>query len=526
MRMPMKDRVEGLLVLAVAPFLLGIGVIQNRHFIHDDAYISLRYCFNLLRGDGLTWNPGERVEGYTNFLHTMLISGLGWLGADLTVADRVVNFAALLMTILFVAMSLFRRAARARTETSLVCVGVPVLLVAASYPLITWCWGGLEGPLFALLSTVGIGLTLAVLEGRGGTRSAALAGLAFALAALTRPDGVVFCALALVFMAAPLWRRKRYAGRHWLALLVVFGLVVLAHAAWRISYYGDWVPNTFYAKMVGLPRESMDMGLMYLTSFCVTPPYILPLTLLLSPFAFRGENRKMSFYLASNLAAYLAFIVSAGGDHMPAFRLMLPLIPVCALLLYASLDNLTRGALRGNVPAVAVVSVLLVAIQMRQPGGEFEDPAAFYGTIIGDYIRDAWPAGSLVALHTAGSTPYFAPENTYIDMLGLNDRHIARRKIPSYQLSWQWAPGHGKGDGKYVLSRKPDYIILGAALGVSVEDPWFLSDAELRDNPEFHQTYQKRIVHIDAKPYYGCERMESARTGSVRFIYYERVGAG
>jgi arabinofuranosyltransferase len=526
MRTLVKNRVEGLLVLVAIPLLFGIGVFQNRHFIHDDAYISLRYCSNLLQGHGLTWNPGERVEGYTNFLHIMLIGGLGWLGADLTVAARVVNFAALVLTILFVAMLLFRRAARARAETSLVSVAVPVLLVAASYPLITWCWGGLEGPLFALLSTVGIGLTLAVLEGRGGTRSAALAGLAFALTVLTRPDGVVFCAVALVFMAVPLCRRKRYAGRHWLALLVVFGLVVLAHAAWRVSYYGDWVPNTFYAKMMGLPRYRLDMGLMYLTNFCLAPPYILPLTLLLSPFALRGANRKMSVYLATNLAAYLAFIVSAGGDHMPAFRLMLPLIPVCALLLYASLDNLTRGALRGNVPAVAVVSVLLVAIQIRQPGGEFKDPAAFYGTIIGDYIRDAWPAGSLVALHTAGSTPYFAPENTYIDMLGLNDRHIARRKIPSYQLSWQWAPGHGKGDGEYVLSRKPDYIILGAALGAHAQNPWFLSDVELRDNPEFHQTYQMRIVRIDAKPYYGYEKMRSARTGFVRFIYYERAGSG
>ncbi|UCG31758.1 MAG: hypothetical protein JSU68_08815 [Phycisphaerales bacterium] len=526
MRTHMKNRVEGLLVLSAIPILLGIGVIQNRYFIHDDAYISLRYCSHLLQGDGLTWNPGERVEGYTDFLHIMLISGLGWFGLELTMAARVVNFAALLLTVLFVATFLLRRTARVTRNTSLVCVGVPVLFVAASYPLITWCWGGLEGPLFTLLSTLGIGLVLTVLEGRGGTRCAALAGLAFALAVLTRPDAVVFVAVAVAFMAVNLCRGQRYAGRNWLALLVVFGLVVLAHGAWRISYYGDWVPNTFYAKMVGLPRESLDMGLMYLTSFCLAPPYILPLTLLLSPFAFRNENRKMSLYLASNLAAYLAFIVSAGGDHMPAFRLTLPLIPICALLLFASLDNLTRGALRGNVPAVAVVGVLLVAIQIRQPGGEFKDPAAFYGTIIGEYIRGAWPAGSLVALHTAGSTPYYAPENTYIDMLGLNDRYIARRRIPFYQLSWQRAPGHGKGDGKYVLSRKPDYIILGAALGVSVEDPWFLSDAELRDDPEFHQDYQKRIVHINAKPYYGYERMESASTGSVRFIYYERVESG
>lgn len=55
----------------------------NRHFYHDDAYITLRYVNNFLSGQGIVWNPGEYVQGYTNFLHLMTISLLGKMGIDL-----------------------------------------------------------------------------------------------------------------------------------------------------------------------------------------------------------------------------------------------------------------------------------------------------------------------------------------------------------------------------------------------------------------------------------------------------------
>ena len=56
----------GRLVLQAAP-----GLWESR-WIQDDAYISFRYARNLVEGDGLVFNPGDRVEGYTNFLWTMV----------------------------------------------------------------------------------------------------------------------------------------------------------------------------------------------------------------------------------------------------------------------------------------------------------------------------------------------------------------------------------------------------------------------------------------------------------------------
>ena len=52
-------------------------------FAIDDAYISLRYAENWANGYGPVFNPGERVEGYTNFLLVaveMLLFKLGLEG--------------------------------------------------------------------------------------------------------------------------------------------------------------------------------------------------------------------------------------------------------------------------------------------------------------------------------------------------------------------------------------------------------------------------------------------------------------
>ncbi len=74
---------------------LGLGLVicllafsQALVFFHDDAFITLRYAQNFLAGHGFVWNAGERVEGYTNFLHMLIVTGLGSLGMDLQAAAR------------------------------------------------------------------------------------------------------------------------------------------------------------------------------------------------------------------------------------------------------------------------------------------------------------------------------------------------------------------------------------------------------------------------------------------------------
>src|SRR5512135_2318497 len=44
----------------------------------DDSLISMNYARRLASGDGLVFNPGEHVEGYTNFLWTVSMAPVWW----------------------------------------------------------------------------------------------------------------------------------------------------------------------------------------------------------------------------------------------------------------------------------------------------------------------------------------------------------------------------------------------------------------------------------------------------------------
>ncbi|KPJ64637.1 hypothetical protein AMJ44_12375, partial [candidate division WOR-1 bacterium DG_54_3] len=67
--------------------LLAIFVVHSLFldFTQDDAFISFRYVRNFVNGDGLVFNPGERVEGYTNFFWILLLSLFLKLGFDIVI---------------------------------------------------------------------------------------------------------------------------------------------------------------------------------------------------------------------------------------------------------------------------------------------------------------------------------------------------------------------------------------------------------------------------------------------------------
>ena len=68
------------------PVLLAILIFSvicyKLSFIQDDAYISYLYVANFLNGDGLVYNIGERIEGFTNFGWVIYLILWGALGLN------------------------------------------------------------------------------------------------------------------------------------------------------------------------------------------------------------------------------------------------------------------------------------------------------------------------------------------------------------------------------------------------------------------------------------------------------------
>ena len=511
--------------IALAVILAVAILFKNWNFFHDDAYITLRYAKNWITGHGIVWNEGEYVQGYTNFLHLLCVYILGYFGLDLVVAARLVSSAAFLATAILLAYCGYSF----RLGYSKNFQHLPIIIFITSAPVIVWTLGGLETVLFGFLTLLGTVIFLSAVGKNYVNRRFLLSGAFFGLAFLTRPDAIVFIGASSIYLfcyyrkslnqkvafvshVAPgtvVYSRKQLAS----SLIILWlgcAFIMLPYICWQINYYGDFVPNTFYAKSGAPFLLKFNNGINYIYDYFTHFPFLLLIISLLLFYSFyRSSLDYRLIYLGTLIFSYLAFIIFvAGGDHMQSFRMIASLVPLISITLTCSIASLVENNIN-NVLIISFCLIFLTGMQLFEPilNPQEEDLAAFYGTIVGKYISSEWHHDSLIALNTAGSTPYYAPSHRFIDMLGLNDPVVARRFVSKAILPWQRIPGHLKGDGDYVFSRNPNFIIIGPADGSDSGNAWFLSDYELIKNPHFHLNYELNKVFLDKKGKV-CEKPE------------------
>ncbi|MEM6675667.1 MAG: hypothetical protein AAF726_22640 [Planctomycetota bacterium] len=413
-------------------------------FLADDAFITLRYLRNLLEGEGLVFNPGERVEGYTNFGWLLALAPFGAAGADLVLAARVLGVVCGAGVLFVVAGG-----ARRMSGDSSFAAPVAVLLVVASAPSACWAGAGMETTCFALLA-VSVATTT-------GWRAGLFAGLA----AVTRPEGLLLGAIAIGFTAFGAPRRERW--RAALASALPFVLLVGAHLAFRVTYYGEWLPNTFHAKVGGASHAIVERGVDYLALFARENGGLLLYALPLVGVAWRRDRAWWQAFAALVLLA--AAVVAVGGDGLPMYRFAVPLVPLWSLLAAAFVADVARvrpPVTAGAGAALAAVGIALVSMgppaQSVQRGRmvaqrDLEVPV---WSAVGRWLAANASPGESVACVPIGAIGYYSAL-PLVDMLGLTDAHIARVDVPAGE---GWA-GHEKHDGPYVLARRPTYLLLG-----------------------------------------------------------------
>ncbi len=454
--------------------VLSIYHVRLVQFFCDDAYISFRYAQNLAEGNGPVYNPGERVEGYTNFLWVVLLSAGLRAGASAEAASLVLGIVLLAIT-----MILTWHTARRSLNGDPAWSCLPLFFLATLGPVVLWSVCGLETILF---TAAGVAAFLTYHRSGGTTRGLFLAGTLYGVAYLSRPEGAIFGAVAGIHLILSSLVRKEPLGRllrRGLALAAGFFIVFAPHLLWRISYYGDWLPNTFYVKTGS--EERALLGLRYLRSFLEAYPAVSPLALLglllgISRPAYR-DGRSIIAHSGLLLAVMFAYTGSVGGDYMALFRFHAPLLPFLALLMAVGLHGVTSmlsGLLRGNriVPVVAAIVMAcglgawFMEVSVASAAGEVRSNVvvplkgmkingirwAAAGKVLGERL---WP-DAVLATSAAGAIPYYSGLPT-IDQSGLNDRHTAK-------VEWDpWIPGkpgHAKTAKKsYILGRRPDVII-------------------------------------------------------------------
>ncbi len=140
--------------------LAGAAILAwlNR-LVLDDAFISFRYARNLVSGHGLVWNPGERVEGYTNFLWTLLMAVPEGLGLDTVQTTYGLGILLVVLT-----LWLTSRVAVAVSGSKPFAL-LTVALLGTNYTFSAYATGGLETQLLACLVTAILVISLRVRRG-------------------------------------------------------------------------------------------------------------------------------------------------------------------------------------------------------------------------------------------------------------------------------------------------------------------------------------------------------------------------
>jgi len=295
--------------------LLAIFVVHSLFldFTQDDAFISFRYVRNFVNGDGLVFNPGERVEGYTNFFWILLLSLFLKLGFDIVILSKILGVICGASIIVLVYLLSCRYIDKKHWYLRLIAPGFLVSNSAFAY----WSISGLETSFFAL----GILLSLWVY-----LHKRALTIIFLALSSLIRPEGIL---VFLIFLFYKLFLEKDSL-KECAIYLIGFAVLLLPHFLFRFFYYGDLLPNPFYAK-VGLSWESLKNGLEYFWLFLSHYGfwgilYLVPVYLYK-----RSDNLLKLFALI--IFIYTLYVIGVGGDVLKAHRFFVPILPFLCLFL-------------------------------------------------------------------------------------------------------------------------------------------------------------------------------------------------
>jgi arabinofuranosyltransferase len=462
-------------------YVVAAAAAWTVRFVQDDAFITYRFARNLARGEGLVFNPGERVEGYTNFLWTTLHALPEYLGWTTPLFSQVLGVVVMVGTVA-VALRLSRRVFGDPAMAYLA-----TLALVANVTFLGYATGGLETMLQALLVLSVASLLLPVgavaVDQRGLRRVAA--GVVAGVAVLNRMDSAVLVGTWFLVHLVVQWREDcdGRAARRVVALRSVaeFGVpalaVVVPWLVWKLAYYGELLPNTFYAKSAANPLVPFLFGLLYLLCFFASYAAFL----LIGRFRRRGRD----FFAVPGTAQLLAvvpvwflYICVVGADFME-FRFLVPVLPVLAMLA-GYLVNVYRNP-RTQAALVAVLLVFSGAhavaptvvpypvLTFRQISHwPAESPTTWRA--MGELLHREFPGGPLVpgqpmiAVAPLGVISYYSDLPT-IDMLGLTDAWVARNGD-----DWDlYYPGHVKMAPVGYLEDRVVSLVLGQPLTVHAD---------------------------------------------------------
>lgn len=484
-----------LFTLVVAIFLIYAGLFiyrtsfvidGERYFsLFDDAMISMRYAKNLANGYGLVWNPGgERIEGYTNPLWVLYMAVIHLLPISQSKASLFVQLTAAVL--LAVNLYFVRKIALSVSDGSeSVSLGA-VVLTAAYLPINHWSLQGMEVSVLVLIMSICLWRAIICMRER---TFRIWPYLLLGASTWVRPDMVVPLGGLMLFLAAadPF---NRYRHLVWGSVLLV--TFFAAQTAFRLWYFGDILPNTYYLKLTGYPFTlRISQGIYALVQFM----WKLNVLLFALPFMLAVQRDRRILLLLWALIVQMIYSVYVGGDAweywggsnryisiaMPGFFVLLSyaLFRVGQFIIGAMNADLRpagiatknwKGYIFPLLIAVSVISVnsiygldalaevLLIKPPLHSGNGEENHEEVEQALL----LRKITTPEATIVVTRAGTIPYFSDRYS-LDLLGKTDRYVAHENMRIFAAGWhrliEFRPGHMKFDYSYTIGQqRPDVI--------------------------------------------------------------------
>jgi arabinofuranosyltransferase len=395
----------------------------------DDAAITRSYSDNLANGHGFVYNiGGERVEGATSFLWTMILVLPYLFGENPETAILTITTFFTVMAVFF-GLRISRRAAAGLHPTATVFLMAAAMAGLPAY-FIWSVWSMMEVALWSALCMLLLDRLSHLAEETEITPrvDTILLAAAFTLP-ITRPEGIVVAfgmGLLAVALRPVLWRP---VGLALIAAVVSFCAIALA----RLTYFGFPFPNTYYAKVSSDRLQNIIDGAKYLMSFVSGHPFaevifvswiLLGIISVVGLIRNQASGQRTQVLAAALVLGILSIYVLLGGDHFALWRFYQPIMPILPLplvLLALWFVRITSG--RGRIAIVSLaLGFWLVINNIAYHQERFRIAREFQlshrGEVFGTYLNEFSPRPSMGVVAAGGIALTY--EGELRDLMGLN----------------------------------------------------------------------------------------------------------
>ena len=137
------------------------------------------------------------------------------------------------------------------------------------------------------------------------------------------------CRSSYIWPALPTAEPNGRRGAAGFRLLILFCAFPIGREIFRLAYYGDLLPNTYYLKLTGMPLAArLQSGLGFISLYLITHAVFLGVGS--AGLRFKPDRRKLLY--AAIVVLPILYQIWIGGDPVRIWRMMTPAQPAGALL--------------------------------------------------------------------------------------------------------------------------------------------------------------------------------------------------